>query len=225
MKKTFLFIFFLAVLGHIIVSGLSASLLQFFFKPFIIPALLGYVILSLKTRNTPTNLLIAALAFSWMGDSLLMFERYNSLFFIFGLVAFLCAHILFIICFGKLAARDKIRLRISLLLICLVYYNVLIFVLYPHLGALKIPVMVYGFVICLMLAIALHLLFIQNKSAGKLIALGAVFFVCSDTCLAFNKFYHAFEFAGIAIMVTYALAQLFIAKGVIEYITDRKIIN
>ena len=47
---------------------------------------------------------------------------------------------------------------------------------------------------------------------------GALLFVISDSVLAINKFYHPFEIAGIIIMLTYGLAQFFIAEGAIQYI-------
>ena len=47
---------------------------------------------------------------------------------------------------------------------------------------------------------------------------GALLFVISDSSLAINKFYIPFEYAGIIIMLTYALAQLFIIEGASRYI-------
>ena len=42
---------------------------------------------------------------------------------------------------------------------------------------------------------------------------GALLFVISDSVLAINKFYQPFEVAGVIIMLTYGLAQLFIVEG------------
>ena len=49
---------------------------------------------------------------------------------------------------------------------------------------------------------------------------GALLFVISDSVLAVNKFYYSFEWAGVVIMLTYGLAQLFICEGAIKYITS-----
>ena len=56
---------------------------------------------------------------------------------------------------------------------------------------------------------------------------GAFLFVVSDSLLAINKFYQSFEMAGIIIMLTYGLAQLFIVHGAVKYINleDDKIGN
>jgi hypothetical protein len=39
-----------------------------------------------------------------------------------------------------------------------------------------------------------------------------------DSVLAINKFYQSFEEAGMIIMLTYGLAQLFIVQGAVKYI-------
>jgi uncharacterized membrane protein YhhN len=69
-----------------------------------------------------------------------------------------------------------------------------------------------------MFLLALHMLFIKNKGAGKLMMFGALLFVASDSILAINKFYLPFEFAGIFIMLTYGLAQLLITIGAANYV-------
>jgi len=40
----------------------------------------------------------------------------------------------------------------------------------------------------------------------------------SDSVLAINQFYQSFPLAGVIIMLTYGLAQLFIIEGAIKYI-------
>ncbi|MGO8055650.1 lysoplasmalogenase family protein, partial [Rhizobium leguminosarum] len=62
-----------------------------------------------------------------------------------------------------------------------------------------------------------HAFDFNNKSGGRWIITGAACFVLSDSLLAFNKFYAPFEFAGIAIMLTYGIAQLFIAAGITKF--------
>ena len=107
-----------------------------------------------------------------------------------------------------------------LLVIVVIYYAALISWLSPYLADMKIPVRVYGIVISFMFMLAMHMLFIKNKKAGKWMMGGALLFVVSDSVLAINKFYHPFESAGLIIMITYGLAQLFIVKGAIDYISS-----
>jgi uncharacterized membrane protein YhhN len=88
--------------------------------------------------------------------------------------------------------------------------------LYPHLGDLKIPVMVYAAVICTMLMCSLHIFFKVNPPANVYYLAGAALFVLSDSLLALNKFYQPFAFAGVMIMLTYCAAQYFIVQGFIK---------
>ena len=66
----------------------------------------------------------------------------------------------------------------------------------PYLGDMKLPVRIYGIVISFMFMLAMHMLFIKNKTAGKWMMIGALLFVISDSVLAINKFYQSFEAAG-----------------------------
>jgi uncharacterized membrane protein YhhN len=92
----------------------------------------------------------------------------------------------------------------------------LIWLLFPYLGSLKIPVIVYAAVICTMLLCSLHV-FLKVKSPSNIFyLLGAASFVLSDSLLAFNKFYQPFPFAAVCIMLTYCAAQYGIVKGAIE---------
>jgi uncharacterized membrane protein YhhN len=83
---------------------------------------------------------------------------------------------------------------------------------------MKLPVRIYGIVISFMLMLAMHMLFSKNKPAGRLMMTGALLFVISDSILAVNKFYQSFEIAGVVIVLTYGLAQLFIVEGAIRYV-------
>lgn len=188
-------------------------------KPLIIPLLAFYFLSEIKKDGwSISKWILAALFFSWVGDVLLMFQEKNSLFFLLGLSSFLLAHIFYIIFFHTVRVRENVKGKPWLLVAVVVYYAILINLLSPYLGAMKIPVFVYGIVISFMFMLAMHMLFIKNKSAGKWMMIGALLFVTSDSILAINKFYQPFEAAGVLIMLTYALAQLFIVYGAIKYI-------
>lgn len=105
-----------------------------------------------------------------------------------------------------------------MLVAVVLYYASLISWLSPYLGKMKLPVRVYGVVISFMLLLAMHMLYMKNKAAGKWMLAGAALFVLSDSILAINKFYFSFETADIFIMLTYGLAQLFIIEGAVLYI-------
>jgi uncharacterized membrane protein YhhN len=164
---------------------------------------------------------LVALFFSLCGDVLLMFEKTNPLFFIVGLICFLISHVFYIIVFNKIRKEKPIHIRWWMIFIILCYYSILLSTLFPYLGQMKIPVVVYGAVISTMFFVALHLLFHKSKANMQIVA-GAVLFVASDSILAFNKFYSSFNNAGLLIMLTYAFAQYFITKGIVSNSTPEQ---
>lgn len=226
MKQRYWILLFVIVLaGNIIGVQLDNSLLQLIFKPLIIPTLIGYFASQVKGLTTGiTKWILLALLFSLLGDILLLFVAKNEIFFLLGLASFLIAHIFYIVFFYPVRIREKINWKPWLLVLVLAYYAALVALLLPHLGDMQIPVLVYGVVISCMLMLALHMLFLANKIAGQWMMTGALLFVISDSVLAINKFYQPFEAAGVIIMLTYGIAQLFIVKGAAQYInsTDKE---
>jgi uncharacterized membrane protein YhhN len=218
-RTLWLVLFFIITAADIFAITTDNDDLRWLTKPFIIPLLIGYLVSSLTlVKSKVHKWVIAALVFSWGGDVLLMLEPQNSNFFIYGLVSFLIAHICYIDFFQVVKRKEKIKTNWLFILPVLVYYAGLISLLFPYLKDLKIPVIIYGAVISTMLAFALHMLAMKYKNAAMNMMIGAVLFIASDSVLALNKFYKPFEGAGIVIMLTYAVAQLFIVAGVIKYI-------
>ena len=226
-KQTWLIIFFIVLAVNIAGIKLNNELLQYISKPLIIPVILGYFIS--QTHNIASDLkkwIVLALFFSWVGDVLLMLQVKKEVFFLLGLCSFLLAHIFYIIFFHYVRVREKVKGSPWLLLIVVFYYSGLIYMLSPFLADMKIPVRIYGIFISFMFLLAMHMLFIRNKSAGQWMMAGALLFVISDSVLAINKFYQSFTLADIIIILTYGLAQLFIVKGAAIYITsnDKEIV-
>jgi uncharacterized membrane protein YhhN len=218
-KFFFIGAFFVALVANIAGGEMGNTMLQYVSKALLMPLLAGYFIYSIKGfSNILSRWLLAALFFSWAGDVLLLFQEKDSLFFMLGLSAFLLAHVFYIIAFQNIRGREAVRFRLLLLAIVAVYYAGLIYLLYPRLANMRLPVLVYGVVISTMFMLAMHMLFIRNRVPGKWMMVGALLFVLSDSTLAVNKFYQAFEGAGIIIMVTYGLAQFSIINGAVEYI-------
>jgi uncharacterized membrane protein YhhN len=211
--------FYLVVLFINVVSHETGDyLLQHASKPLLMPLLAGYFLSEAKNKHSLSRWVLAALFFSWAGDVLLMFQEKDSMFFMLGLSAFLLAHVFYIVFFLGIKNREQVKFRPLLLVIVAVYYAGLIYLLYPKLANMRMPVMVYGVVISAMFMLAMHMLFIKKEIAGKYMISGALLFVVSDSVLAINKFYQPFDGAGIIIMLTYGLAQLFIVKGTIKYL-------
>jgi uncharacterized membrane protein YhhN len=223
MKKTVWIVLFLLILAFELISVTVNESIQFVTKPLLMPVLAIYLLV--QTRSVQSNLkpwILLALFFSWIGDILLLFEQQKSIFFLLGLSAFLLAQVCYIFFFHGIRMREYIRGNELLLLLVLVYYAILISILSPYLGKMKLPVQIYGVVLSFMWMLAMHTILGKKKRAGLWMIIGAILFVTSDSLLAFNKFYARFEYAEIVIMLTYGLGQLFIVYGGSLYLKSEK---
>lgn len=164
----------------------------------------------------------AALIFSWLGDVLLIFSDL----FLYGLGAFLMAHICYIIGF-KLAQTNPFSIgqvnfiklffqNLPIYLLAAVFY----FLINAGLGSLKIPVVIYLVVIVLMATTARERYGKTGSSSFWQVMLGAVLFMLSDGILAMNKFYKPFPESGVLVMGTYILAQFLIVRGILAHISS-----
>lgn len=190
-------------------------------KPLLMPLLIGFFIFTTQGLSSPLKKwMILALAFSWLGDILLMFESLNSNYFIPGLIAFLMAHVFYIVLFDQIRVKEKFKQSLLPLLPIAVYYILLISLLQPGLGAMQKPVSIYGFVISIMLSFAADLWRLKDRMTAFLIISGALLFITSDSLLAINKFHKQFEYAGLAVMFTYGIAQLLITLGAARHISS-----
>jgi uncharacterized membrane protein YhhN len=211
--KTYLGFTFL----YLIILYLDLNGFDWYMKPILLPILLVAVAVS---ENFPTKkILLTALTFSWIGDIILLFADKGELYFIFGLVAFLLSHLVYIVLFGKQQTtrtnNNKVVFWLGILAI-LAYFFIMIDTLFPKLGALKIPVLVYAIVITTMLFFAFKGSLKWAITSNNYILIGAIVFVSSDSILAFNKFYTPIAHASFYIMATYCMAQYLIVKGILK---------
>jgi len=220
-KKFWIIVYFLVLAADLFAVYNGNETLRYVTKPLLMPLLIIYFLAETNTfTSSLKKWIVLALVFSWGGDVLLMFESIFSNFFIFGLVAFLIAHIFYIMFYENIIRKDGIRKNYWWFLPVIIYYIALIYLLSPHLGDMKLPVRIYGIVISYMLIQALQTGRIKDMAAATFMIGGAVLFITSDSILAINKFYESFEFAGIAIMLTYGIAQLLLTLGAVKYITS-----
>lgn len=209
-------VYWLLVLVDLSAVLFGLNWLHFIAKPLLMPGLI-LLLLGSGAKAGGRQLILAGLAFSWLGDVFLLIDTRNPLFFIFGLVSFLITHICYIGYF-LLARSSAIRLvkKPSTYFLLIACYGVaLVWILYPFLGALKIPVIIYAVIICAMLLSSIHIYPMIKPPFNVFFVTGALLFVLSDSLLALNKFYHPFTLAGVCIMLTYCAAQYFIVMGFI----------
>lgn len=201
---------------YILLVGSGKTDITCYLKPILVPFLFFSVV---KFEDFLTKKwLLTALLFSWIGDVVLLFADKGELFFIIGLVAFLIAHIMFIVLFVNqeaLVIHKQQNFYWFGFGLVLLYLFGMLSVLLPKLGSLKLPVGIYAMTISLMLIETIKGYFNWQQKAKTFILIGAIFFVLSDSLLAFNKFYCAFSGATLSIMITYLIAQYSIVKGVL----------
>ena len=219
MKQSNIFLgaFGLVWIGEII-SLLGEYQAHFGFKPAIMLTLIGYYLSEAEVRN---GTFLRALFFCWAGDCLLMFTHRSEWFFVLGLLAFLIGHLFYIFSFRQMVWEQESRMlptqKVRLLFPILLAGTGLMVVLYPVLGNMKIPVMVYSIVLMLMAAYALLRVGRTSRASFVWVFIGALLFMISDSLLAINKFYSAFAFANVAVMMTYINAQFMIVRGVLTH--------
>lgn len=192
------------VLGVLI----DAAGLHWVIKPLLMPLLLAFFVASLDgLEHRLATWVKAALAFSWVGDILLMLD--GDLFFTLGLLGFLAAQICYIIGFRPFAALGPLGTRPWLALPYLGYGIALCLVLLPGLGALAAPVALY--------AAALVTMALLATGIAPRAAAGAILFVLSDSLLGLTALADVLpESARALIMPTYLAGQLLIVLGVLQ---------
>ena len=149
-------------------------------------------------------LVVAGLVCSLAGDVFLMLPRDR---FVAGLLSFLCAHLLYIAAFALDGRRVSGWAAVPLVL----YGARMLGLLWPHLGRLKVPVVVYVSVILSMaLQAASRWLAVGGRGSAAACA-GALLFVASDSALAWDRFVGGFRGAQTFVLGTYFAAQWLIA--------------
>ncbi|MBC7509540.1 MAG: lysoplasmalogenase [Ferruginibacter sp.] len=217
-KSAWPIIFLIVLAAHLLSIQQQFTLMASCTKPLLLLSLIAWFI-----KSTPhitgnfKQMILAALCLSLAGDVWLIFEKNNTSFFIFGLICFLAAHVFYALAFNRMRNNNAVAIKWWLAIFVAAFYFSLIYILFPHLGDMKIPVLFYGAVISMMLFVAIHFLFVKKPGAVFIVA-GALLFITSDSLLAINKFYSPFLNASTYIMLTYAFAQYYIIKGVIQYL-------
>jgi uncharacterized membrane protein YhhN len=204
------------------------ELLIWIAKPLLMPALL--ILFTLNCHRNPLIeriCVMIALMSSCLGDVLLLFKTTDS--FLVGLIAFLIAHISYIISFVARLRHEgdelRRRLTVSGMIISSVpfiaYCAYMLSIFCPVLYAdreqrrkLLIPLVIYTLIIISMAYVS----YLRDRKMNGFwpIFAGTIFFVVSDSILAFNKFIIDLPASGLSIMCTYGLAQYLITIGTLQ---------
>jgi uncharacterized membrane protein YhhN len=197
------------------VIGLVADLhlLRLVAKPWPVVALARWVLAASRTKQRPELTTVAqALFLGACGDLLLEIDP--SL-FLFGLVAFLLGHLLYIVALHR-ETRGPEWVRS---LPAFLYVAGMIAVLAPRLPALLLgPVAVYAVVIGVVVFRAAARIGVPGLEPRwvRLGLLGAVLFTASDSLIAIDRFHTELPGARYAIMGTYWAAQALLALSLVH---------
>jgi uncharacterized membrane protein YhhN len=223
MKKIFLYLFVIVSAGEILSTLIDLPAVHMICKPAIMITLGLYYWSAQKYFQLPLAMsLMVAIIFSGAGDVLLMFQDSNPNFFMFGLGAFLIAHIFYIFSYkqhqgeesaNELRGLQKIRFALPVILAG----TGLITILYSRLGDLRIPVLIYAGVLTYMVLVALFRFGKTNAGSFAMVFGGAILFMISDSLIAINKFLEPLAMASFWIMITYISAQYLIVRGLLRH--------
>lgn len=158
--------------------------------------------------GAPRNrLLLLALGFSWLGDSVpSLFDGDARFLTMVGL--FLCAQITYIVAF--LPAWRRSVLRKPALAAYVAVFVLLLVACAPGAGGLLVPVVCYGLCLTSMAVLA--------TGVHPLTAVGGAVFLVSDGLIALDAFAGWYDppVPGFWVMVTYLTGQALIAAGVVR---------
>lgn len=151
--------------------------------------------------------ILAGLLLSLAGDVALLWPKEG---FLIGLVAFLLAHLAYLVAF---TASTRLAARPLAFAAYAAVAGLILWRLWPGVpAALQLPVVVYVAALASMAAqAACWALAEPGDVAARSAALGGALFVASDASLALNKFSMPFELAPLVILLSYWSAQALIA--------------
>ncbi|MFQ5628108.1 MAG: lysoplasmalogenase [bacterium] len=180
--------------------------MHYIFKPLTTILIIAVaVIAGWANKDAYFYLIFIGLLFCLAGDIFLMLPGDR---FIAGLASFLVAHLLFSVAFVAVNGKITWILLLFFVILAMAIYKILL----PFLGKLNITVFIYVIAIMAMAWRANEngLAYLEMLSCGAA-AIGSLFFLLSDTLLAFNKFRKKFKSAEFWVLSTYFAAIYFIA--------------
>lgn len=223
MKKVFspfyFILFLLFALAELYTLASGNSELEHVVKPFIMLSIIVFFGIGANRKHALFIPALVAFIFSLLGDVLLMFNQRNELFFLTGLAAFLIAHLVYIVTFNiKPKAQNKKKTKIVWAHgVVVAMAGILYFLLFPNLDkVMKIAVFLYTAAITAMVLSALQRKQHVEILSYRLVLIGALLFLLSDSLLAINRFWIEIPWGSIWVMATYMPAQFLIYLGLLQ---------
>jgi uncharacterized membrane protein YhhN len=213
LRKNGILFYFLVLAVHCVCIYSGAETLRIITKMLLVPVLIAW--LSAQDGRHIPVIIYTGLVFCLAGDVLLVWA--GEWFFISGMLCFIIAHICNGIYFARLQdpLHSRLREAFAAAVVLILVSALVLAVLNPYLGSLRIPILIYMLIISIMAILAANTAAnaaLRNISFRFFIP-GAGLFVISDAILAINKFMAHQPMLDIIVMATYAGALYFLTRG------------
>lgn len=190
--------------------ALDHRALLFVFKPLTTLLIIAHAWRRGTDALVARRCVLAGLWFSLVGDVALLWPQQG---FVPGLVAFLIAHVLYIVAFTR---EHRFAAQPAALAAYAFIAGTILAFLWGHIpSGLRIPVAGYVFALTAMAAQAAVVGLLargEDRRRARGLMLGGALFMASDTVLAVNRFALPVPAAGLWILATYWAAQWLIAS-------------
>lgn len=197
-----------------------ADISKFFLMPALLLFFTAFVILNLNSFSLLSILIILGLVFSFLGDFALVFDLDKSVFAI-GILFFAIAQLSYIaFAIIKLLAVQfpfVFALAAAIVYTCILVYQFMR--MKKQLGGMARIVILYGIFLASMSWFFVVLAFANTCIATIWAATGSVFFLISDSMLAYSRFMGVIRKGRFFVMLTYILAEALIVLGAIGMIS------
>lgn len=183
-------------------------------KAFLLPLILLYYLTSVHEISL---FLVSAIAFSWLGDVLLI--KSGMKWFVAGGISFLVSHIFYIIVYVLNSNMSSVRwyMVIASALLFTAASGIIIYKIKPWTPEkMPIPLFLYLFFNGCMNVFAM-VRFSSTLSPGAVVTvIGALLFFISDCCLFIGRFYKKKKYKTfLPVMATYIVGEFLITQGLI----------
>lgn len=180
-------------------------------KPLLVPLIIFFYLTSAMHINW---FIVCALFFGFLGDVTLLWGS-KKIFFAIGLFAFLVGHLFYTLVFlQSIQYFEVVPMWFFIFLIPYILYGCAILrILRPNLKEMIVPVVIYMCVILMMSFTSTCRIWNGFTLQFILPFVGSLFFIVSDSVLAYNSFNVPLKNYETLIMATYISAQVLIVAG------------
>jgi uncharacterized membrane protein YhhN len=184
---------------------------EYIFKPLTTILILLIALLAPVPENALYKwAVVFGLALSLAGDIFLLLPQNR---FIFGLAAFLIAHI----CFTLAFTSEGFTVSLLVFIPFAIFGGLMIGLLWPVLGKLRLPASVYALALMIMGWQAAGYWITVGSQSSILAFVGAVLFIISDSIMILHRFRSPHRYARLTYMTLYYIALWLIAMSIVVY--------